>query len=509
MKYDVYKYSNDKEVTKYIENKNRKNLISNICSFNWSDDITTMTTSFNFETNEDLSVGNFIELYDYIKKESIFWGKIEKITKTEKDLYKYEGFDYGYELKKKPVDIQFNGKPVQDAIQDVCSKNNIDIGSIDLKETVYIKKSYRNINTVSDILEDIHIKTLDGKIENDYYFSCKDRKLNLLRFPYVEEIYGYNGRRMNIYSFDYILKFDKTITANINLDNKDYKIDEEITNDNNSEDVTSNNSTNKIKEYFDRINQEAKRRREQEENEKRRLAESLEDVALTVYADSQLCVGVKTNIYNKQIGLDGLYLITSSNHRIAGSTEEVDVTAKRLGARLNVEIDKKNKEKEEKQAQINTKKIQKKETTIIDVLKTELEKRNNPTDLKAHIIGKVVQLEPIIVSISDGHVLLKENDHLKISEWFRFRCNIDKTSALSNDVPSAIKNAKNVTETHSQGGSPCSMPKAIEHLATAINKINTELLALKCNLALDDHVTVASLEETDKYVLLDKIISNA
>lgn len=152
---------------------------------------------------------------------------------------------------------------------------------------------------------------------------------------------------------------------------------------------------------------------------------------------------------------------------------------------------------------------QKKELTIIDVLKTELEKRNNPIDLKAHIIGKVVQLEPIIVSISDGHVLLKENDHLEISEWFRFRYNIDKTSALSNDVPSAIKNAKNVTETHSQGGSPCSMPNAIEYLATAISKINTELLALKCNLALGDYVTVASLEETDKYVLLDKVISNA
>lgn len=265
MKYEVYKYTDENAVENEWQNKNKKNLISNICSFNWSDDITTMTTSFDFETNEELSVGNFIELYDYIEKERVFWGKIKKVIKTEKNLYKYEGFDYGFELNKKPIDIQFNGKPVQDAIQDVCSKNNIDIGSIDLKETVYIKKSYRNINTVSDILEDIHIKTLDGKIENNYYFSCKDGKLNLLEFPYVEEIYGYNGRRMNIYSFDYILKFDKTITANINLDNKDYKIDEEITNDNNSEDVTSNNSTNKIKEYFDRL---IKKQKEEESKKK-------------------------------------------------------------------------------------------------------------------------------------------------------------------------------------------------------------------------------------------------
>ena len=150
--------------------------------------------------------------------------------------------------------------------------------------------------------------------------------------------------------------------------------------------------------------------------------------------------------------------------------------------------------------------LNKKETTIIDVLKNELQKRNNPTDLKANIIGKVVQLEPIIVSISDGHVLLKENDHLEISEWFRFRCNIDKKSALSSDVPDALKSAKNVKETHSQGGATCGMPRAIEYLATAINKINTELLALKCNLALGDYVSVASLEETDKYILLDKVL---
>ena len=51
------------------------------------------------------------------------------------------------------------------------------------------------------------------------------------------------------------------------------------------------------------------------------------------------------------------------------------------------------------------------------------------------------------------------------------------------------------------------MPSAIGYLATAISKINTELLALKCNLAIGDYVTVASLEETDKYVLLDKVIT--
>ena len=144
--------------------------------------------------------------------------------------------------------------------------------------------------------------------------------------------------------------------------------------------------------------------------------------------------------------------------------------------------------------------------SFITLIVDELCKRNNPSDLKSSIIGKVVNLNPVVVSIADGLVLLKEKKNLKISEWFRFRCNIDKKSALSSDVPTALENAKNVTETHSYGGAPCGMPSAIGYLATAISKINTELLALKCNLAIGDYVTVASLEETDKYVLLDKVL---
>lgn len=139
-------------------------------------------------------------------------------------------------------------------------------------------------------------------------------------------------------------------------------------------------------------------------------------------------------------------------------------------------------------------------------LAKELKNRNNPTDLKSSIIGKVVELEPIIVQLNDGEILLVENEELEISEWFKFRCNIDKDSALSSDVPSNLEAAKAVTEVHSQGGSNCSMPNAIEYLATAIEKISGELLALKCELKQGDFVMISSLEETDKYILIDKVI---
>lgn len=130
----------------------------------------------------------------------------------------------------------------------------------------------------------------------------------------------------------------------------------------------------------------------------------------------------------------------------------------------------------------------------------------NPTDLKPSLVGVVKQLEPVVVALEDGAILLTEGTELLVSEWFRFRCNIDKSGALSSDVPSSLESAKGVTETHSQSGSPCSMPDAISYLADAITSITTELLALKCELALGDMVELASLEQTDKYILIDKVL---
>lgn len=145
---------------------------------------------------------------------------------------------------------------------------------------------------------------------------------------------------------------------------------------------------------------------------------------------------------------------------------------------------------------------------LIQMLAKSLKERDNPTDLKPSIIGVVKQLSPLIVSINDGAILLTEDDNLLISEWFRFRCNIDQTEALSSGVPSDLESAKGVTETHSYTGSPCTMPDAISYLADAITKVNTELLALKCRLALGDKVIISSLEQTDMYLVIDKVLNN-
>jgi len=147
-----------------------------------------------------------------------------------------------------------------------------------------------------------------------------------------------------------------------------------------------------------------------------------------------------------------------------------------------------------------------KKQDLTTILKSALNERNNPTDLKEIHIGKVEQVSPVIASISEGKIQLEENDELIISEWFRFRCDIDKTTLLSSGVPDDLTNARGISETHSYTGTSCNMPSAVEYLAQAIEKVTGELLALKCDLKVGDLVVIGSLEQLDKYVLLDKVL---
>lgn len=140
-------------------------------------------------------------------------------------------------------------------------------------------------------------------------------------------------------------------------------------------------------------------------------------------------------------------------------------------------------------------------------LAKELKDRDNPSDLKSAIIARVEQVAPlVIVSYADGKIFLTEDDELIISEWFRLRCNIDATTALSADVPSELDSATAITEIHSYTGAECQMPTAVAHLANAITKIKDELYALRCDLQIGDNVVIASLEQEDRFILLDKVL---
>lgn len=140
-------------------------------------------------------------------------------------------------------------------------------------------------------------------------------------------------------------------------------------------------------------------------------------------------------------------------------------------------------------------------------LAKEIKNRDNPKDLKEICFGFVAAIEPLTVQTNGGAFSFVEGDNLFISEQFRQRCDIDKTTALSSDVPDLLDKARQIIETHSYTGSSCNMPNAIDKLAQAIGKVNTELLQLKCNLTVGDKVILAPLADMHGcYILIDKVI---
>ena len=154
----------------------------------------------------------------------------------------------------------------------------------------------------------------------------------------------------------------------------------------------------------------------------------------------------------------------------------------------------------------NSKKSKSSKNTWDSDLANEFKKRDNPSDFKEALKGVVICLNPLTVHIENGQATLTQGDQLIISEWFQKRWDIDKTTALSVDVPDLLSEAKAVTEIHSYTpNNSCNMPSAISYLASAIEKINAELFALKLDLKLKDVVILLPSDVTDKYFIIDKV----
>lgn len=144
-------------------------------------------------------------------------------------------------------------------------------------------------------------------------------------------------------------------------------------------------------------------------------------------------------------------------------------------------------------------------TEAFTQLAKEFKKRDNPSSLKEGVTGTVLSTAPLCVSLADGAITLKEGERLIVCEWFKFRCDIDKTGVLSNTVPSNTNNAESITESHSYGGASCNMPSAVSALAEAILGVRDELLNLKCDLKAGDLVALLPTENNGYYFLIDKI----
>lgn len=321
MSYEIYSVKKD--------SFERIEKIEHIESINWADDVDNVFVSFDFTTSKKNDVGSWIELYEKDDKKTVFYGTITKNNQTSRFLYTYSGYDKGFYLEKNKITKQYRNSTISNAIIEACKEINIECGQIpdiDIRYTNIFKNEI-----VSNILLEL-LKTAKEKgLSTDYYFDCKNGKLNLYNYILNDSLKGYVANIYKLNSFDTINSFN--ITSSIEeMKNKILVIPS----------VTKNKQTNINQQYLTPDNENTekygmlqeiievdadkkincKQVAEDTLKEKNKITDTL---TLTALGDYNMAKGTITQIKNDKLGINDYYLIKSSSHSIVGKKETVSI----------------------------------------------------------------------------------------------------------------------------------------------------------------------------------------
>lgn len=141
----------------YVNGKSIEGLAGNL---SWSSNSDTLGQSLSFEMPFDIQgkliPKPFVQLGDKVslmyKSTNVFFGIVEGEDANGRSPRKYSCFDLAFYLNKSTLTIQFNNKPADACINELCKKFGIkcNVTGIPTK----IKKIYKE-EAVSDILKDI------------------------------------------------------------------------------------------------------------------------------------------------------------------------------------------------------------------------------------------------------------------------------------------------------------------------------------------------------------------
>lgn len=333
MSYIVYKVN--------PETLKRISTVERVVSFNWQDDIEKVFTSFEFETAEELACGDWIELYNSVNKETVFYGVIFKVSQNGEENFKYIGYDTGIYLEKNEIVKQFKKKKISQAMREVCKNGLIQDGifpDIDLLVTnVYQKK------TLSEILKDLYKIAVEKGYTDNYFFDCKNRKVNLLECKENNDLRGYIADLYSIKSFDFIKTCEKSSSIE-NLKNRVQIYTSNTANKDNAGKckytLPKEPDSESIKKYgllnhIEEIDSSTKQNYEKlAETKLEQLDVVKDEISFTVYGDNRLKTGVITHIENKTFKINTSYKITSTKHTINGTVETVDMTVEKFNENL-------------------------------------------------------------------------------------------------------------------------------------------------------------------------------
>ena len=323
-------------------------LINNsIIEFSYSENINDVATNFEFTSIQDFgltleingqTVLNRIEICEVGETTPFYVGFITDDEHTnDRNVYKYIGFDVGFYLNKNQVVKQFKGENIKRAIIALCSEykigefNNQNQFSLNIPNfTQTIKKIYKG-ETFGDIIKEmLELERAKGGLQ-DTYIDCKNGGLNIRRYQVVEELIAVVADALLLDSFT----TQNKVSVKHSIQNLKNRV---IVTDNANDKITRNfplQENDSILTYgmlthVEKIDTDKKNNPQRIAKDKLiELNRVTEEISLNIIADHRAGKGVIIPLDIDEYGLNGLYLITSANHRIYRNREEIAVNLKK------------------------------------------------------------------------------------------------------------------------------------------------------------------------------------
>ena len=316
-------------------------LINNsIIDFSYSENINDVATNFEFTSIQDFgltseingqTVLNRIEICEVGETTPFYVGFITDEEHTnDRNVYKYTGFDVGFYLNKNQVVKQFKGnRKIDEELTSLCREYNINLNTSP-KFTQTIKKIYKG-ETFGDIIKEmLELEQVKGGLQ-DTYIDCKNGGLNIRRYQVVKELIAVVADALLLDSFT----TQNNVSVKHSIQNLKNRV---IVTDNANDKITRNfplQENDSILTYgmlthVEKIDTDKKNNPQRIAKDKLiKLNRVTEEISLNVIADHRAGKGVIIPLDIDEYGLNGLYLITSANHKIYRNREEIAVNLKK------------------------------------------------------------------------------------------------------------------------------------------------------------------------------------
>jgi len=299
-------------------------VVENIVSPEWSDDLETFSNPFSFTTYSLYEVGSLFQIMTK-NGEIVLKGIITDFEQSEENVFRYSGYDCGFYINQNEIIEQFKSMKISDALKKLCQNYSIPVGDIpEISATVTEIFKDKKLSDVIKTL--IDLAKSKGAIK-DVYTSCATGKFEVKQYETITDL---SGELVDAFS----MSSEKSIhnpTIKVSMQELRNRI---MVADNSAENIKriQVEDAESISKYgllceVETVDTSKTNNLQKIASDKLKELNVLsKTIDVSMLGDYRMHKGVIMPIDCEKFGIKGSFLIKSSKHTIDGKTERVAVS---------------------------------------------------------------------------------------------------------------------------------------------------------------------------------------